>query len=139
MKLNSATPEVADIRVYYDRQTIISSSGRIFWATVEIDCKLHGMTPDISIWLPVQCGRPVGSDACRAQVLQSARALLNRVCNFIALTSDGTAAGTDTVTERAGDCELIPLAGRSLDLTFATSSIIEGSRCLTAHNNAAGH
>ena len=120
MELDPATAKVTDIRVYYDRATPVTSNGRILWATVEIDYKLHGKTPDISIWLPVQYAHVVGSDACRAQVLQSARALLLQVCNSIAMTSDGAVAGTDAVTDQIGDGELNTLAGLSLDLILAT-------------------
>ena len=120
MDLDATTAKVTDIRVYYDRVTPVTSNGRILWATVEIDYKLHGMAPDISIWLPVKCTHIVGSNDCRAQILRSARALLLDVCNSIAMASDGAIADIDTVTDKIGDYDLTSLPGPSLELRLAT-------------------
>jgi hypothetical protein len=120
MGLNPATANVTEVRVYCDRAVTVRSGASILWATVEIYYSLQGMTPDITIRLPVECKHVVGSDACRTKVLQSARALLKHIYSSVAMTSDGAMAGNGLVTDQIGKRERSRLEGQSQEWGLAT-------------------
>jgi hypothetical protein len=89
MVRNPATAKVTDIQVSWDAAADVTPAGPLFWATVEIHYALDGLTPTVSIRVPLSCDADIGSETCRRQALQGARSLLNHACGAPAFSAGG--------------------------------------------------
>jgi hypothetical protein len=54
---------------------------KVIWATVQIYYDFVGLTPDISIHVPVQWRQGTSSSSIKAEALRSARDLLDHACS----------------------------------------------------------
>lgn len=102
MVFNPATAKVTDIQVSWDAAAETTPDGPLFWATVEIHYALDGLTPTVSIRVPMPCVADVGSRACRLQALQGARSLLNHACGAPAFSAGGDAPLLEGLAQELG-------------------------------------
>ena len=131
MLLDPAAAKVSEILVSYDAVPQQPGTAPVIWATVEILYSLEGMSPHIAIRLPFMCTDDVGSEACRAQAIGAARALLSHACGAPGLAGSaktenpGSSADIDQDRETIGRRAFEGIT-QELGLTKPTSKPVRG-------------
>ena len=131
MLLDPAAAKVSEILVSYDAIPQQPSTASVIWATVEILYSLEGMSPHIAIRLPFTRTDDVGSEACRAQTMGAARALLSHACSAPGMVGLGKTENRSFSADIDHDTEpfrLHALEGitQELGLTKPTSKPVRG-------------
>lgn len=80
MALKPATAKIIDLDTTVDVVPVESREGPIVWATVKMEYTLAGLTPLVTICVPVPWKDSDTQDERRAQALRCARQLIEHAC-----------------------------------------------------------
>lgn len=97
MALRPAMAKIIDLDTTVDVVPVESSEGPIVWATVKMEYTLAGLTPAVTICVPVPWKAEESQDERRAQALRCARQLIEHACRAAGVgpaepVSEGSAA-----------------------------------------------
>jgi hypothetical protein len=108
MALKPATAKIIDLDTTVEVVPVESREGPIVWATVKMEYTLAGLTPQVTICVPVPWKESDTQDERRAQALRCARQLIEHACRAAGVgptvieTEDATGEGViETVTPPA--------------------------------------
>ncbi len=99
MVLKPSTAKVVDLDAAFDAAPVESAEGPIVWATVTITYILAGLTPAVTIRVPVPWRDSESPDQRRAQALRCARQLIEHACRAAGVVPQDAEPDTDTMDD----------------------------------------
>jgi hypothetical protein len=88
MTVDLAAARLTDLTAYADREIVDMPSGPIIWMTVDLNYHLPGLSPSISIRVPVEY---IEGESCadrRQRALRASRRLIDHICAAMAAAPD---------------------------------------------------
>jgi hypothetical protein len=119
MALKPSTAKITDFETSFDAVPVASPEGDVIWADVRIDYILSGLTPTVSIRVPVPWSERDTPEERKSKALRCARQLIDHACRAAGVGAaeteidDSPAEFLDAVTPTA-------LAGIAQELGLAT-------------------
>jgi len=94
-KLETAT--IVDFETSFDTQPVLSPEGEVVWADLRIDYILAGLTPTVTIRVPVPWDSRESVETRKSKALRCARELIDHACQ-----ASGAVAGEPAKTRSKG-------------------------------------
>jgi hypothetical protein len=79
-----STAQITDLDATFDAVPVESVEGPLIWATVRIVYSLQGLSPAVTIRVPVPWNSEESQDERRSQALRAARRLIDHACRTVA-------------------------------------------------------
>lgn len=100
MELKPQTAKVVGLTTSFDPTTIEPSLGPLVWATVHIDYALAGLSPSVTIRVPVAVDPGTAETELHGQALRNARLLIDHACRASGIgTEEPVAHPVDALIE----------------------------------------
>jgi hypothetical protein len=99
MVLRPSTAKITDFETSFDAVPMPSTEGDVIWADIRIDYVLSGLTPTVTIRVPVPWNESDTADERKSKALRCARQLIDHACRAGGIGNDEIAAGGDFVAE----------------------------------------
>lgn len=80
MALKPSTAKITDFETSFDAVPVPSPEGDVIWSDVRIDYILSGLTPSVTIRVPVPWNERETPDERKTNALRCARQLINHAC-----------------------------------------------------------
>jgi hypothetical protein len=80
MALKPSTAKITDFETSFDAVPVTSIEGEVIWADVRIDYILSGLTPTVTIRVPVPWNERDTPEERKSKALRSARQLIDHAC-----------------------------------------------------------
>lgn len=80
MALKPSTAKITDFETSFDAVPVASAEGEVIWADVRIDYILLGLTPMVTIRVPVPWNAGETADERKSKALRCARQLIDHAC-----------------------------------------------------------
>ncbi len=80
MALKPSTARITDFETSFDAVPVASSEGDVIWADVRIDYVLSGLTPAVTIRVPVPWNEIDTPEERKSKALRCARQLIDHAC-----------------------------------------------------------
>ncbi len=119
MALKPSTAKITDFETSFDAVPVASAEGDVIWADVRIDYILSGLTPTVTIRVPVPWSERDTPEDRKSKALRCARQLIDHACRAAGVGAaeteidDSPVEVLDAVTPTA-------LAGIAQELGLAT-------------------
>ena len=80
MALKPSTAKITDFETSFDAVPVASPEGHVIWADVRIDYILSGLTPTVTIRVPIPWSERDTPEERKAKALRCARQLIDHAC-----------------------------------------------------------
>jgi hypothetical protein len=80
MALKPSTAKITDFETSFDAVPVASAEGEIIWADVRIDYILSGLTPTVTIRVPLPWNERDRTEERKSKALRCARQLIDHAC-----------------------------------------------------------
>jgi hypothetical protein len=80
MALKPSTAKITDIETSFDAVPVTSAEGEVIWADVQIDYILSGLTPTVTIRVPLPWHERDTPEDRKSKALRCARQLIDHAC-----------------------------------------------------------
>jgi hypothetical protein len=80
MALKPSTAKITDFETSFDAVPVASAEGEVIWADVRIDYILSGLTPTVTIRVPVPWNERDTPEDRKSKALRCARQLIDHAC-----------------------------------------------------------
>lgn len=81
MVVKPQTAKILDFETSFDAQPVISPEGEVVWAEVRIEYILAGLTPTVTIRVPVPWDASESAETRKSKALRCARQLIDHACH----------------------------------------------------------
>jgi hypothetical protein len=104
VQLVPSSAKIVDFETTFDATPCATAGGDIIWADVRIDYDLAGLTPRVTIRIPLPWDPSEGPDERRARALRCARELIDRACGGAGVdrAADAFENAVEVITPRVG-------------------------------------
>jgi hypothetical protein len=99
MALKPSTAKITDFETSFDALPVASAEGDVIWADVRIDYILAGLTPAVTIRVPVPWNERDTPDERKSKALRCARELIDHACHAAGVAAAETRIETSPVEE----------------------------------------
>jgi hypothetical protein len=93
MELKPQTAKVVGLATCFDPVGLETPLGQVRWATVQIDYAMAGLSPSVTIRVPVSVDQGAGEAELHSQALRNARLLIDHACRASGIGNEEPAAG----------------------------------------------
>ncbi len=120
MALKPSTAKISDFETSFDAVPVASPEGDVIWADVRIDYILSGLTPTVTIRVPVPWSERDTPEERKSNALRCARQLIDHACRAAGVAAAETGLN-DTPVEEVLDAVMpTALEGIAQELGLAT-------------------
>lgn len=120
MALKPSTAKITDSETSFDAVPVASAEGEVIWADVRIDYILSGLTPTVTIRVPLPWNESDTSEERKSKALRCARQLIDHACRAAGVGSAETGIDDNPVEEVIDAVTPTALAGLAQELGLAT-------------------
>jgi hypothetical protein len=120
MALKPSTAKITDFETSFDALPVASAEGDVIWADVRIDYILAGLTPAVTIRVPVPWNERDTPDERKSKALRCARELIDHACRAAGVAAAETRIGDSPVEEVLDAVTPTALEGIAQELGLAT-------------------
>jgi hypothetical protein len=120
MALKPSTAKITDFETSFDAMPVTSAEGEVIWADVRIDYILSGLTPTVTIRVPVPWNESDTPEERKSKALRCARQLNDHACRAAGVGSAETGIDDSPVEEVIDAVTPTALAGLAQELGLAT-------------------
>ena len=120
MALKPSTAKITDSETSFDAVPVASAEGEVIWADVRIDYILSGLTPTVTIRVPVPWNESDTPEERKSKALRCARQLIDHACRAAGVGSAETGIDDNPVEEVIDAVTPTALAGLAQELGLAT-------------------
>jgi hypothetical protein len=78
--IDLSAARLTDLTAYADREIVDMPSGRVIWMTVDLNYHLPGLSPSVSIRVPMEYIDGESGEDRRRRALRASRRLIDHVC-----------------------------------------------------------
>src|ERR1700754_1736637 len=93
MALKPSTAKITDFETSFDAVPVASAEGDVIWADVRVDYVLSGLTPTVTIRVPVPWSERDTSEERKSKALRCARHLIDHACRAAGMGAIETGTG----------------------------------------------
>jgi hypothetical protein len=94
-----AAAKITDFETSFDAVPVSTPDGEVIWADVRIDYILSGLTPCVTIRVPVPWSEQDGVDERKSKALRCARQLIDHACRAAGVAAPEAEGEADTIME----------------------------------------
>jgi hypothetical protein len=80
MSVDLSSARLTDLTTYADREIVSTPSGLLIWMTVDLNYHVPGLSPSVSIRVPVDYVEGENNETRRQRAMRAARRLIDRAC-----------------------------------------------------------
>jgi hypothetical protein len=120
MALKPSTAKITEFETTIDAVPVASAEGEIVWADVRIDYILSGLTPTVTIRVPVPWNERDTPDERKSKALRYARQLIDHACRAAGVAAAETGIDDSSVEEVLDAVTPTALEGIAQELGLAT-------------------
>ena len=121
MKIKPSTAKLVEMQTRLDPEAVPSSVGPVLWATVRLDYVLAGLSPSMTIRVPVAWDKAQTEEERAAHALRNARLLIDHACQHYGAAQEDAAPEPVRATDMMLPSALEGLT-QELGLTKPTTS-----------------
>ena len=120
MALKPSTAKITDFETRFDAIPVASEVGEVIWADVRIDYILSGLTPTVTIRVPVPWSERDTPEERKSKALRCARQLIDHACHAAGVGAAETGIDDSPVEEVLDAVTPTAFAGIAQELGLAT-------------------
>jgi hypothetical protein len=120
MALKPSTAKITDFETSFDAVPVGSVEGKVIWADVRIDYILSGLTPTVTIRVPIPWTESDMPEDRKSKALRCARQLIDHACRAAGVGAAETGADDSTVEDALDAITPTALEGIAQELGLAT-------------------
>jgi hypothetical protein len=120
MALKSSTAKITDFETSFDAVPMASAEGDVIWADVRIDYILSGLTPTVTIRVPVPWNERETPEERKSKALRCARQLIDHACRAAGVSAAETGMDDSAVEDVLHAVTPAALEGIAQELGLAT-------------------
>lgn len=120
MALKPSTAKITDFETSFDAVPVASAEGDVIWADVRIDYILSGLTPTVTIRVPVPWNEGDTPEERKSKALRCARQLIDHACRAAGVGAAETETDDSRVEEILDAVTPTALEGLAQELGLAT-------------------
>ena len=120
MALKPSTAKITDFETSFDAVPVASAEGDVIWADVRIDYILSGLTPTVTIRVPVPWNERDTPEERKSKALRCARRLIDHACRAAGVGAAETETDDNPVEEVPDAFTPTALEGIAQELGLAT-------------------
>ncbi len=129
MAIKPSAAKVVDLDTAFDAAPMESAGGPIIWASVTIAYTLAGLSPTVTIRVPVPWRDGESPDQRRAQALRCARQLIEHACRAAGVVPQDAEPDTDTLDDVVEAITPSALEGVAQELGLSKPTTRPKARC----------
>jgi hypothetical protein len=99
MALKPSTAKITHFETSFDAVPVASAEGEVIWADVRIDYILSGLTPTVTIRVPVPWNERDTPEERKSKALRCARQLIDHACRAAGVAAAETGADDSPIEE----------------------------------------
>src|SRR5665213_2610118 len=122
MALKPSTAQITDFETSFDAVPVTSAEGEVIWADVRIDYILSGLTPTVTIRVPVPWNARDTPEERKSKALRCARQLIDHACHAAGMGPAETGIDDNGVEEVLDAVTPTALEGIAQELNGWTNS-----------------
>jgi hypothetical protein len=115
-----STAQITDFETSFDAVPVASAEGDVIWADVRIDYILSGLTPTVTIRVPIPWSDRDTPEERKSKALRCARQLIDHACHAAGVAAAETGKYDSPVEEVLDAVTPTALAGIAQELGLAT-------------------
>ena len=92
MKIKPNTAKLVDMQTRLDREAVHTPIGPVQWATVRLNYALAGLSPSLTIRVPIALDKPQSETERANQALRNARLVIDHACHQYGIASEEAGA-----------------------------------------------
>jgi hypothetical protein len=120
MALKPSTAKITDFETSFDAVPMASAEGDVIWADVRIDYILAGLTPTVTIRVPVPWTERETPEERKSKALRCARQLIDHACRAAGVSAAETGVDENAVEDVLDAVTPAALEGIAQELGLAT-------------------
>src|ERR1700761_7341115 len=120
MALKPSNAKITDFETSFDAVPVASPEGDVIWADVRIDYILSGLTPTVTIRVPVPWNERDTPEERKSKALRCARHLIDPACRAAGVAAAETGRDASTAEDVLDAVTPPALAGLAQELGLAT-------------------
>jgi hypothetical protein len=123
MALKPSTAKITDFETSFDALPVASAEGDVIWADVRIDYILAGLTPAVTIRVPVPWNERDTPDERKSKALRCARELIDQACRAAGVAAAENRIDDSPVEDVLDAVMPTALEGIAQELGLATPTV----------------
>src|ERR1700761_9153675 len=120
MALKPSNAKITDFETSFDAVPVASAEGDVIWADVRVDYVLSGLTPTVTIRVPVPWSERDTSEERKSKALRCARHLIDHACRAAGMGAVETGTGDSPADDVLDAITPTALEGIAQELGLAT-------------------